>query len=461
MPRLLFIALFLSVILAACTAQPTATPTLPPPPTNTPVPPTATSVPPTSTPTATAVPPTPTPTAIPITGTVKATLNVRETASLTAKVLGILKKDDVVTLVARTQDKKWLEIYYPLDATSNGWVIAALIQTTSAVDELVTVTEQGTPVPTQVALGTPTITATKVVAATEVVSATAKAKATATGTPQPTLASAAPSGSIIFDTFENGSFRINQVRADGTGFRVLLNEASEPALSPSGTTLAYRKRNGARGVGLATANLDGTNEQMIVGTSNAGYPTWSSDGHDIAYHLTPSGGLRAQIFWIVAQPGFQGTLVGLGVRPTWQPGGSRLVMFDGCDGNGANCYSLHTENVFAPDVNNPTFVVRGTNAAWSPNGQMVAFQDVDANGATNVFVANHDGSNKHQITKGTSHDGLPIWSADNQWLFYRSDQNGTSWAIYAVRVDGSGARKIVDAPVNADEWVYEKLAIAP
>ncbi len=462
MPRLLFVALLLTVMMAACTAQPTATPTLPPPsPTSTPVPPTATSVPPTSTPSPTQVPPTPTPTAVPITGTVKATLNVRETASLTAKVLGILKKGDIVTLIARSQDKKWLEIFYPLDATSNGWVIASLVQTSAVLDELATAPEAGTAVPTQVALGTPTVVSTKVVAVTEVVSATAKPKETATGTPQPTVASAAPSGSIIFDTFENGTYRINQVRADGTGSKVLLTGASEPALSPNGATLAYRKRNAAAGKGLATANLDGTNEQMIVGTSNAGYPTWSSDGQDIAYHLTPGGSSPGQILWIVAQPGSQGTLVGLGVRPAWQPGGSRFVIFDGCDGNGANCYSLHTENVSSPAVNNPTFVVRGTNAAWSPNGQMVAFQDTDANGATNVFVANRDGSNKHQITKGTSHDGLPIWSADAQWLFYRSDQNGTSWAIYAIRVDGSGARKIVDAPVNANEWVYEKLAVAP
>ena len=66
-----------------------------------------------------------------------------------------------------------------------------------------------------------------------------------------------------------------------------------------------------------------------------------------------------------------------------------------------------------------------------------------------------------QVTNGTGHSGLPIWSANGQWLFYRTDQNGTSWAIYAIRLDGSSAYKITDAPVNGDDWTYEKLAIAP
>jgi hypothetical protein len=461
MPRLLIVPLLLSFIIAGCTVQPTATPTSTPPPTETPIPPTATPVPPSPTTSPTAVPPTPTPTPVPITGTVKATLNVRESPSLTAKVIGVLKKSDTLTLLARSQDKKWLEINYPLDSTSNGWVIAALVQSTAVLDTLPTMSAQGTPAATQVALGTPTVVSTKVISATAVVTTTTTAKATPIGTPQPTVLSAAPSGSLIFDTFEKGLYQINEVRADGTGLRVLFTGASEPALSPNGKTLAYHKRNGANGIGVAISNLDGADEQVLDGTSNAGYPTWSSDGQDIAYHLTSSGGLRAQVYWSVAQPGSQRTLVGLGVRPAWQPGGSQALMFDGCDGSGANCYSLHTENVFSPDVNNPTFVVQGTNAAWSPNGQQVAFQDKDASGATNVFIANRDGSNKRQITKGTNHDGLPMWSADGHWLFYRSDQNGTGWAIYVIRVDGTGARKLVDAAVNPDDWVYEKLAIAP
>jgi hypothetical protein len=46
-------------------------------------------------------------------------------------------------------------------------------------------------------------------------------------------------------------------------------------------------------------------------------------------------------------------------------------------------------------------------------------------------------------------------------LFYRTDQGGTGWAIYAIRTSGSDAHKIVDSNVHPDDWIYAKIAIAP
>jgi Tol biopolymer transport system component len=287
---------------------------------------------------------------------------------------------------------------------------------------------------------------------------TATQAAKPTGTPQPAGAGGAPSGSIIFDTFDKGQYLINQVRADGTGLKVLFADASEPALSPNGTILAYHKRKGAGPQGLWTASLNGTNPSQIVNASNAGYPTWSPDGNNIAYNLFPNGPVPNQIFW-ATRDGSSSQVIGFGVRPAWQPGGSNTLIFDGCDGNGANCYSLYTENAYTPDVKNPKFIAAGTNAAWSPNGSEIVFQANDASGI-NIYVVNHDGSNKRAVTKDSGHSGDPIWSSDGQWIFYRSDKSGV-WALYAVRADGTEARKIVDAPVNADNWDFEKLAIAP
>jgi Tol biopolymer transport system component len=220
----------------------------------------------------------------------------------------------------------------------------------------------------------------------------------------------------------------------------------------------FHKRNGAGAAALWVSNLDGSNARQVVNAANAGYPTWSSDGNNIAYNLYPNGALPPQI-WRVTKDGTGATEIGLGVRPAWQPGGSAIVIFDGCDAKGGNCYSLFTENAFTPDINNPTQVTPGTNAAWSPNGQQIAFQIGDAF-VKNIYVANRDGSNKRAITNDKALDGDPIWSSDGQWVYYRSNKSGV-WSIYAIRLDGSGSVKIVDAPVDADNWDYEKLAIAP
>ncbi len=326
--------------------------------------------------------------------------------------------------------------------------------------------------PTRTAVATPkaeatkaaTVAPTRAVTATETVTATAAATATvvagATATPvgEPV---GAPPGSILYDTFENGQFQIYRIRGDGSGKNQILSGASEPALRADNVTLAFHRRTGAGGTGLALISLNNLtgNPQLVTSISNAGYPSWSPDGSTLVYHLPPTGALRGEI-WKVAPDGTNATRIAIGVRPAWQPFGNQ-VLIDGCDGDGANCSSLHTADALNINLDNPKLITHGTNGAWSPNGQQIAFHDYDESGHINVFVANADGSNRRQVTKGTGHDGLPIWSADGQWLYYRSDQNGTGWAIYAIRVDGTNARKIVDAPVNPDIWDYEKLAIAP
>ena len=60
-------------------------------------------------------------------GIVKSTLNVREQPTTSGTLLGVLKKDDVVTLVGRTADNAWLQINYPLGTTAKAWASAQFI----------------------------------------------------------------------------------------------------------------------------------------------------------------------------------------------------------------------------------------------------------------------------------------------------------------------------------------------
>lgn len=496
MYRILALLLILSVVVIGCAAEPTATPTVPPPteeptqvpateaPTNTPEP-TATELPtvaPTDLP-----PPTETPT--PLTGVVKSTLNVREQPTTRAKLLGVLKKDDVVTLIGRTDDKTWLQINYPPGETTTAWVIAERIDTTANLDTLPAVVAAApTTAATQVAVqptsaivsGTttaviPTITPQVTVVtpaggtpeATAVTTTTAEATTVATTTvqatvepTQPTSTGGTPPGSILFDSYENGSFNIYRVRADGTGLQQLISGGSEPALSPDGSRIAYRMRRDVGGLGIALASSTGAYISTVTEESTAGYPTWSPDGNNLAYNNVPGNELTSQVRRIGVGPNNTPINVVDGWRPAWQPNGSSFVLFDGCRA-GADCGSVLSINAFEGDPNNPTIVTTGSAGAWSPTGNQIAFQAFDDKGLSQVWIINADGSNRRQITKDVGTHGMPIWSSDGQWLFYRSDQGGTGWAIYAIRTNGTDARKIIDSNVHPDLWVYAKLAIAP
>lgn len=481
MYRILALLLILSVVVIGCAgAEPAPTPTTAPQPTEvvpTEAPTDTQEPPPTEIPT---VAPTDTPqpsaTAAPATGTVKSTLNVREQPTTRAKLLGVLKKDDHVTLVGRTDDISWLQINYPLGEQTTAWVIAERIDTTadlaslpstastanaptSAATQIAgipTVALPTTAVPTTQTSGAQTPAAT--VAATAAVSTTVQP--TSAPTTQPPSAGGAPPGSILFDTFENGSFNIYKVRANGTGLQQLIPNGSDPALSPDGSRIAYRMRRDIGGLGIAVATSAGDFVNTVTEESAAGYPSWSPDGNNLGYHILPSGRLSGRIERIGVGPNNTPVDVGIGVRPAWQPNSGINILFDGCKGP-TDCGSILTLNAFEGDPNNPNLVTFGTAGAWSPNSNQIAFQAPDDKGSTQIWIANADGSNRRQVTTDTGTHGMPIWSSDSAWLFYRSDQGGTGWAIMAIRTNGTDARKIVDSNVHPDEWVNAKLAIAP
>lgn len=485
MYRILALLLLVSVVLLGCAAEPTATPepTLPPTDIPTDVPttipqPTATSMPtvaPTDTP-----PPTNTPT--PLTGVVKSTLNVREQPTTRARLLGVLKGGDVVTLVGRNEDTSWLQINFPLGETTTAWVLGERIETTANLAGLPAIPDAlATVAPTQVAVEPTTqVTTTPgetAVTPNETPSATTEATTAPTGeattvattepttapaeTPQPPAPGGAPPGSILFDTYENGEFNIYRVRADGTGQQQLITGGSEPALSPDGSRIAYRMRRDVGGLGIGMASSTGAFQSIVTEESTAGYPTWSADGNNLAYNMVPgSERLPATLMRIGVGAGNSPVRIGDGWRPAWQPNNSPFMLYDGCKG-ATDCGSILTLNAFDGDPNNPTLVTFGSAGAWSPTGSQIAFQAPDDKGNTQIWIVNADGSNRTQITTDTGTHGMPIWSSDGQWLFYRTDQGGTGWAIYAIRTNGTDARKIVDSNVHPNLWVYAKLAIAP
>lgn len=490
MYRILALLLVLSVILIGCAPDPTPTAEPPAQPTEIPteIPsdtpePTATQVP-TVAPTDT---PPPTATQAPSTGIVKSTLNVRQEPTTRAQLLGVLTKDDVVTLVGRTADSSWLQINYPIGETTTAWVIAERIDTTAdlaalpatdataattpaagttsvavATSAVTTTVAAGTPAATSAATTPDTGTPAATVDAGTTVTATVATTATVTvETPAAPPTGGTPPGSILFDSYQDGIFNVYRVRADGTDLQQIIANASDPALSPDGSRIAYRMRRDIGGLGIALATSGGDFVSNVTEESAAGYPTWSPDGSNLAYSVVSSNArIPAQILRIAVGPNNSPVTVGDGWRPAWQPGAGNNILFDGCKG-ATDCGSILSLNAYEGDPTNPTLITFGQGGSWSPNGAQIAFQAPDANGLSQIWIANADGSGRTQVTTDVGTHGMPIWSSDGQWLFYRSDQGGVGWAIFAIRTNGTDMRKIIDSNVHPDQWVYAKLAIAP
>lgn len=97
---------------------------------------------------------------------------------------------------------------------------------------------------------------------------------------------------------------------------------------------------------------------------------------------------------------------------------------------------------------------------WSPDGTLISFSRFFTTcqrcGFTAVFVMRSDGTDLRQVTQlGTTpdqpgfEDNSPIWSPDGKrFAFERYDPHKDAHAIFIVRIDGTGLRRIT--PWNRD-----------
>ena len=185
-----------------------------------------------------------------------------------------------------------------------------------------------------------------------------------------------------------------------------------PTLSPDGTRIAYTSDHG-KGYEIFIRQLvPGAQEVQLTSDGAANFaPAWSPDGSLIAYSSRNRGGI-----WLIPAQG--GTA-------------RKLTEF-------------------------------GARAAWSRDGQWIAFQSggpgdfgADSIGIlipSTIWVIRADGSDARQVTRPGSPEGgqgVPSWSPDSRHIVFISD-----YAIWAIGADGTGLVQLIPKSYRFFDPVY-------
>jgi len=281
---------------------------------------------------------------------------------------------------------------------------------------------------------------------------------TSTSTPTPTL-----SGKIAFPVYDpkRGTYDIYLANVDGSNRRMLVEDASEPAIYPDGSKIAFRSWN-ASTLGLMVRNIDGTQPQRVSRDFEAACPYWAL-GESLLFHSTregPAPRLYTAGTWEGAdgtnniQDVMQGKNPVYGQYPAWTPDGRIVYKYFDPSGNFRGLYVMNSAGSNQMLITDHT---GDTMPSISPRSNKVAFMS-NRTGKWEIYVVNIEGTNLLQLTlSGGYNSGLPTWSPDGSHIAFVSDRDN-QWAIWVINGDGSGERKLFD--LDDGPWTWGERIIS-
>ena len=249
-------------------------------------------------------------------------------------------------------------------------------------------------------------------------------------------------------------FQLHAVDADTGDARKLmaaesLAEDLDPAVSPDGSKLAFRRRvanfaSEVHVVGLSPSlDVEGESRKLNGEESESAFlPTWTPDGREIIF---TSGFRRSSKLWRAAANGSE-------PEPFMQPA---LASFSAVTAFGrlAVAHILEDYDVweFQIATGESRRAVSSTfydvTPQYSPDGSKIAFSS-SRSGYREIWVCDRDGTNSIQLTDLKSRQSsAPYWSPDGAWIVFQSFV-GDQRDIFVVRASGGEPRNLTDHPAT-------------
>ena len=254
--------------------------------------------------------------------------------------------------------------------------------------------------------------------------------------PTPTQRPATLTGKIAYPRYVGGQthYEIHVADINGNDLSVI-PLASEPALNPGGSQIAYRSWNpDCRGLVVSGIQGGGCDRPRGGETPNEdSVPRWSPDGLSLVYATTRFGPHHNSLIRTHSLPQHSELELGLGDTPDWSNDGQHIV---------ARANALVIMDPTGGNVRRLTSNATDSSPDWSPAGSKIAFTR-DTGGNWDIWVINADGSGETRLTTEDSVDALPAWNPEGTHVAFLSNRGGT-WAIWVMAADGSGQRKLFD-----------------
>jgi Tol biopolymer transport system component/DNA-binding winged helix-turn-helix (wHTH) protein len=223
--------------------------------------------------------------------------------------------------------------------------------------------------------------------------------------------------------------------------------ASDPAISPDGKLVAFRRNSYAPGgAGIFVTSSEGKSVMQLTQHPGDCCPAWSPDGRNLAFTRIAAD---EYAIYIVSAKG--GTLRKISHEDprkkrgelAWTPDGKFIAFSGDSPGGGSQIFLLSVEDSSVHAITEPQGQDRDWGPAFAPDGTQMAF--VRGNGAgfpEEVYVTDLSSGQARQLTnERAAIMGPPSWSQHGASIIFSSTKGGDP-ALWTIPASGGAATRM-------------------
>ncbi|HJY33432.1 MAG TPA: protein kinase [Vicinamibacterales bacterium] len=130
------------------------------------------------------------------------------------------------------------------------------------------------------------------------------------------------------------------------------------------------------------------------------------------------------------------------IQPQFSPDGTRLVFTSSRSGEGLEVWLAEADGSNAHQLTHGPGRYQGS-PSWSPDGRRIAFDSKDADQADQeIWTIDADGGNARVVVKGSGDHGGPAWSRDGRWIYFWGGEPGSSHDTWRVPATGGSPERV-------------------
>jgi Tol biopolymer transport system component len=265
---------------------------------------------------------------------------------------------------------------------------------------------------------------------------------------------------VLFSSDRDGQYTLFVMGLDGSNVRKVVDtpgKAFENALACNGRIATIVETPGTTWHSLWTVNLDGSDlRELTPGRIGEHMPTWRPDGFQIAFSSHRTG--TRDIYLINADGSGEQQVTRVAAEETWPhwspSAGLWLIQY----GNGIGRSDIYTVTSDGQTYRQLTRTGDAMEPRWGPGGASIVFTRRNGRGA-DIWLADVStpdpatGVRMWPVVDTAAVEHQPSYTPDgSRILFVRGREEDPEAEIWSVKLDGSDARNLTNAPGSHELW---------